>query len=281
MAFVVPNSGRMATTDGAQATAQRAVVAIRTLHLPAEHAQAAALAARVWRSADTTTLDTGLLRALSHTGNFVVGAFDGDEMVGLSVGFRTGHPVGGLHSHMTCTADERRGLGLGYALKLHQREWALAEGLSSVTWTFDPLARRNAYFNLAKLGAEALQYLPDFYGPMVDGLNAGDESDRLLMTWPVADGPVVPRVCAFTASEGSVRLAASPEGEPQPSDADADRIGLQVPADIIALRASDPPLALRWRRALRKALVDALADGYRIEGFTRSGFYVLGRVPAG
>lgn len=276
-----PRAPTDAATRDASAAAQRAGVTIRTLHLPEEHAQGAALVARVWRSTDTAALDSGLLRALAHTGNFVAGAFVAGEIVGFSVGFRTGHPVAGLHSHITCTAEDRRSGGLGYALKLHQRAWALAEGLTTVTWTFDPLARRNAYFNLSKLAADAWEYLPNFYGPMGDGLNAGDESDRLLMTWPVNADPVAPRVCDFPGDEDTVGLAAGPDGEPLRLRAAGERIGLQVPADIIGMRAQDPSLALRWRHALRSALSDTFADGYRIVGFTRSGYYVLSRTPAG
>jgi predicted GNAT superfamily acetyltransferase len=263
--------------DDARRASQRAGVEIRTLHEPEEHAGAADLAARVWRSSDTSALDKSLLRALAHTGNFVVGAFAGDELVGLSVGFRTGHPVAGLHSHMTCTAEDRRGAGLGYALKLHQRAWALAEGLVTITWTFDPLARHNAFFNLVKLGAQVHQYLPDFYGPMSDGLNAGDESDRLLMSWDIASGPVTAREDGFAAAAGTLRLSTSPDGQPLPLTSGAAEVGCQVPPDIIGLRTTDPGLALRWRRELRVALLGAFADGYRITGFTRSGYYVLSR----
>ena len=56
-----------------------------------------------------------------------------------------------------------------------------------MTWTFDPLVRRNAHFNLAVLGATVDEYLVDFYGPLPDAVNAGDESDRLLVVWPVGD----------------------------------------------------------------------------------------------
>src|SRR3712207_7442617 len=62
--------------------------------------------------------------------------------------------------------------------KLHQRAWAIARGVHEVAWTFDPLVARNAWFNLTKLGARATEYLPNFYGPMDDGINGADESDR-------------------------------------------------------------------------------------------------------
>ena len=72
-------------------------------------------------------------------------------------------------------------------MKLHQRAWAADHGLAWVTWTFDPLVRRNAWFNIGVLGAEVHEYLVDFYGPIDDSINAGDESDRLLVAWPTSD----------------------------------------------------------------------------------------------
>jgi predicted GNAT superfamily acetyltransferase len=261
----------------ARAAAAGAGVEVRLLQGVDQLAEAADLAARVWRAADTSALDTSLLRALSHTQNYVAGAFDAGELVGLSVGFRTGDAVPTLHSHMTGTAEHRRSGGLGLALKLHQRAWALAAGLATVTWTFDPLARQNAYFNLVKLGAVVEQYLPDFYGPMDDGLNTGDESDRLLMTWAVTDGPITRGPSTFEAGEHNVRLVSTPEHEPRRLLADTDVAGCQVPPDIVALRGGDPALARRWRHALRATLVEAFADGYRIAGFSRAGFYVLRR----
>lgn len=52
-----------------------------------------------------------------------------------------------------------------------------------------PLVRRNAYFNLVKLGARATDYLPDCYGPMHDGLNRGEASDRLFVEWDLLSPP--------------------------------------------------------------------------------------------
>jgi predicted GNAT superfamily acetyltransferase len=261
----------------ARIEAHRAGVDVRMLERVDELVEAAGLAARVWKAADTSALDTSLLRALSHTGNYVAGAFDADELVGLSVGFRTGGPVPALHSHMTCTAERRRSGGLGYALKLHQAAWALAAGLGAVTWTFDPLARRNAYFNLVKLGATVDEYIPDFYGPMDDGLNAGDESDRLLMTWALTGALNPAPASPFEPGPRSVLLASTPDDAPQRLPLDADEVGCQVPPDIVSLRIADPALALRWRHELRAAMLGAFVDGYRVVGFTRSGYYVLRR----
>src|SRR4029453_7402172 len=87
-----------------------------------------------------------------------------------------------------------RGRNLGYAIKVHQRAWAIERGLETITWTFDPPIRRNAWFNLAKLGALPTEYLVDFYGPIGDLLNGSDESDRLYLTWRLG-APLAAAAC--------------------------------------------------------------------------------------
>src|SRR5215471_4871048 len=124
--------------------------------------EAAALLNRIWGTGDEHVVDPGTMRALAHIGNYVAGAYDGDTLVGASVGFFAAD--GHLHSHVTGIAPEHQGHGVGRALKLHQRDWALARGRTAISWTFDPLIARNAYFNLHTLGATAVEYLPDFCG---------------------------------------------------------------------------------------------------------------------
>ena len=273
----------LAARSAAIAAAGRAGVHVREVVTTTELVAAADLAARVWKTDDTSQMDASLMRALAHSGNFVAGAFLADDsgeegaLVGMSVGFAATRPAASLHSHMTCTADDHRDRGLGYALKVYQRAWAVQRGFTTVTWTFDPLVRRNAYFNLAKLGAEIVEYLPNHYGTMMDGLNASDESDRLFLAWPITepDRPARPRLPEPT--EHTVVLEVAADGGPHCLDHESDRIACQVPDDIVALREQDPGSAARWRRALRGTLAEALTDGYRVDGFTRSGHYLLSR----
>jgi predicted GNAT superfamily acetyltransferase len=111
----------------------------------------------------------------------------------------------------------------------------------------------------------------------MDGLNASDESDRLFLAWPITDPdrPARPRLPEPT--EHTVVLEVAADGGPHCLDLDADRIACQVPDDIVALREQDPRSAARWRRALRETLAEALTDGYQVDGFTRSGHYLLSR----
>jgi predicted GNAT superfamily acetyltransferase len=271
----------------ARSAAERAGVTTGELHGAAAMRDAATLVAEVWQTGDDhSQLDSSLLCALEHTGNFVGGAYADGRLLAMSVGFLASPPGRVLHSHITCAAGDRQGRGLGFALKLYQRAWARARGIETVTWTFDPLVRRNAYFNLVKLGARAVEYLPDFYGAMTDGVNAGDESDRLLVHWPLdaedvrtaVEGRPVPGDAE--PAGGTVLLEEDRAGAPQRRDGTGARLACGVPDDIVRLRATAPELALLWRRALRTALQDALAAGYRVTGFTRSGYYLLSAVPA-
>ncbi|TLF45519.1 GNAT family N-acetyltransferase, partial [Nonomuraea sp. KC401] len=156
------------------------MIEVRELHEMAEFEQVNDLFEDIWHfGPGDPPITMELMRALSHSGGYVAGAFEGGRLVGGSVGFLAAG--GALHSHVTGTT--RRGAGL--ELKLHQRRWALGRGIERITWTYDPLVRRNAHFNLAKLGARPQEYLPRFYGVMDDAINQGDESDRLLAVWPL------------------------------------------------------------------------------------------------
>ncbi len=271
---------------------RQAGVEVAELHEIGELTEAAELFIEVWRTPRAEApCSPALLRALAHSGNYVAGARLEGDLVAASVGFL--HPAGdsvGLHSHITGVRAEVQGRGVGFALKQHQRAWSLSRDLRLVTWTFDPLVRRNAFLNLVKLGAEIVEYLPDFYGPMRDGINAGDETDRCLVSWPLAGGRAVaasrgaatePDVDARPAGAASPPGAASPAGEPGASEPDPGSAALlvQVPSDIVAIRAADPGLASRWRRALRATMGDALGRGFVATGITGSGWYVL--EPAG
>ena len=152
--------------------ADHAGVEIRLLDSVAEFEAASRLVAHIW-SDDDPKAPAALLRALSHAGNFVAGAFSETDLVGVSIGFfgqDDDHIY--LHSHITGVDPRLQNKSLGFALKQFQRSWALAHGTSSIRWTADPLVRRNLYFNLCKLGATIVDYYPDFYGPSVDGSTA-------------------------------------------------------------------------------------------------------------
>jgi predicted GNAT superfamily acetyltransferase len=225
----------------------------------------------IWRSS-TPPVTAELMRALLKSGNYVAGAFDGEDLVGACAAFCSPPSESTLHSHIAGVAPGLRGRNIGHALKLDQREWALARGIRAITWTFDPLVRRNAHFNLAKLGADATAYLPDLYGHMSDDINAGGASDRLLVTWDLTAG--LPRVASAT---GAVALGISADGLPVRGTWSGNTVLVAVPPDVETLRATDPAAANEWRHAVREVLGGLLSAGARVTGFDRSGWYVVER----
>ena len=236
------------------------------------------LLGQVWNQPPgSDPLPPELAWALAHAGNYVSLARDAaGAVVAGAVGFRGVDEDGSfLHSHIVGVVGSHQGSGIGLAVKQHQRAWALAAGLDRMTWTFDPLIARNAYFNVMKLGAAITRYYVDFYGAMSDGINAGDESDRCLVTWwlasPVPSAPV-------GAQDAVEVLSIGPDQGPVLLDhPDKTRLWLaSVPADVVAVRRDSPHLALQWRLALREVLGGALGDSRPVVAVTRSAGYLIG-----
>ena len=272
--------------QAAHAAAQAAGVSVRPVSDLGEVASVARLCAEIWQGGSEPPLSTELLRALQKAGNYVVGAFDGPDLVGACVGFFSPPAARSLHSHIAGVTAGVRSRNVGFAIKVHQRAWALQRDVDVVEWTYDPLVARNAHINLTKLGAHPAEYLPNFYGGMRDVINHGDDSDRLLVHWALGS----PAVAAASAgrsrsrdavTEGArgavVALGRSDHGAPVAGRASADVCLVAVPPDIERLRVNDPALAREWRIALRDSLVGLMADGARITGFDKAGWYVVER----
>jgi predicted GNAT superfamily acetyltransferase len=238
----------------------------------------------IWHPDGNQPVSTELLRALSKAGNYVAAAFDGDRLVGAGVGFFTAPEGGALHSHIAGVSSTVVGRHVGYALKLHQRGWALRRDVPVIEWTFDPLVARNAYFNIVKLAGRPIEYLPNFYGGMHDGINGDDDTDRLLLRWNLAD-PRVTAACAgrrqttdaarLRAQGAAVALARDAGGDPVAGRCDTPTVLVAVPTDVEALRGVNPGRAKEWRIAVREVLGGLLAAGARVTGFDRGGWYVV------
>lgn len=255
---------------------RRAGVTILELRSAEATERAAELFREVWRGSERP-VPANILRTVQHTGGYVHGAYDETgALVAASMGLLA---KDGLHSHITGVLPSGQRRGLGFALKQHQRWWALEHGYAVITWTCDPLVRRNVAFNLHALGATVVGYLPDHYGAMLDGVNKGDETDRFEVRWdlgsalaaaaaehrlPWVDATGVP--LAVAADAGSLPVLTPVPGVPRQ---------VQLPADIEALRQTDPAAGAAWRRAVRTSVVPALAEGAAISGLTSDGALVL------
>ena len=227
-------------------------IRIRPLDTVEEVHRASAVLSDVW-GGDRGGMPPNLLRALAHSGNYAVGLYDEERMVGASVAFFAAPAARSMHSHITGVLPDHQAQGLGRVLKQHQREWALAREVGHITWTFDPLVARNAHFNLRVLGTRVTEYLVDHYGPMDDGVNRGDETDRIMVSWALAAPPV-----------------------PTPSAADVVA-SVEIPRDIETLRREAPADASAWRLRVREAVLGHVADGLAIGGFDDERGYLFVR----
>lgn len=238
---------------------------------------AASLLARVWgTSLQAAPIQSDLLKSLMHSGACVLGAFEDGRVIGVAVGVFGPPRTASLYSLIAAVDRTCSARGIGRALKQHQRLWAVERGVTSMIWTFDPLVRRNAHFNLNRLGAEVVEFSESFYPPMHDAVNRDDLSDRLTARWDLVGGgtrtggcTAVGRIVLDQDADGLPRRHASTAGEPV--------LLAGLPEDIERLRQVSPAVAADWRLALRDVLRSAFADGYRVSGLDDTGHYVLRR----
>ena len=288
----------LADADEVAARAAKAAgVVVRELASLTELEGMVAVFDEIWDpGSGNSSMRLDLLRAMTKAGNYASGAYDAASgtLLGACVGFFGPPTRAELHSHIAGVVPAGLGRSVGFALKLHQRAWCLRRDVRVVAWTYDPLIRRNAYFNLVKLGARPAEYLRNFYGMMDDAINGGTETDRMLVHWDLrspaaaeasAGRPSPASFAAERARGAIVALSADDAGRPVPgpavdpmltggSTARSRRVLIAIPADIEAMRLSAPALAAAWRTALRDALAPLVDRGARVTGFDRSGWYV-------
>lgn len=277
---VVTTGIQVAAARQAEAAASAVGVSIETVDEPRRLSAVAAMLADIWASdPGRPPIGADVLRAVAHAGGAVHLARVGPRPVGAAVAVFGSPDSRGAYSLIAGVRTTDR--GVGFALKCSQRAWALDHELVSLTWTFDPLVSRNARFNLVKLGAVAVAYDVDFYGPLDDGLNVGDESDRLTVVWSLASARTIDATCGrYTIVNGPDHHAAAagdlpaPDGQPL-AVAEPGVRWCRVPTDIVAIRRGDAAAAGRWRVAVREVLKAAFADGFVATGMSRSGWYRL------
>jgi predicted GNAT superfamily acetyltransferase len=225
-----------------------------------------ALQEMIWGSGDGDVVSRRIFTVISHIGGQVLGAFDEETLIGFAFalpGYRDGRAY--LHSHILAVLPGYRNAGIGRRLKLAQRDDAIARGLDLMEWTFDPLEIKNAYLNIARLGAVVRRYHPNLYGPSSSPLQGGLPTDRLYAEWWLRS----PRV------ESLLR------GEALPPQAIERRI--TVP-HAIAEWKQDPrrrDLAHAVQSGNREAFAAAFRHGLAVVGHERdiegNGVFLLGR----
>lgn len=259
-----------------------AQVSIRNLQGVIEQDYARQIFDEVWPTDEGTQITANLLQAMVHNGAYVSGVFFDAEVIAAAFAFPgiDSHKHLHLHSHMAAVREKYRNRNIGSALKWHQRAWALENGYETITWTFDPLVRRNARLNLVKLGVQVFEYFADFYGDLPDALNAGDPTDRVIARWDLLSDRVIgaARNLNLDLSPKTIPVAlANANEKPVKHDvpASAETVLIYLPTDIIQLRSENAARAWEWRLSLREELQPRLNSGWYIQGFTSDGAYVV------
>lgn len=241
-----------------------AAVEIRQLHHREEFAAAVKLQREIWGFEDVDLLPLRLFVVASKIGGQVLGAYAGSKMVAFCLcipGIKPGaQPY--FHSHMLGVSPEYRNSGLGRALKLKQREYALAAGIDLIEWTFDPLELKNAFFNIERLGAIVRRYVHNQYGVTTSHLHGGLPTDRLVAEWWIRSKRAVDAAEGLSFEHPQVEARIS------------------LPMNIAELRVKENKRARDIQSEAGKQFDECFRGGLAVIGFERSsesGTYLLGK----
>jgi predicted GNAT superfamily acetyltransferase len=267
-------------------------VEIRDFEKPSDYDACAQLQIDVWGFTPADAVPPLHLIAMHHYGGILVGAFEGERMVGFVCGF-SGWDRGRVfhHSHMLAVASDYRGSGLGEKLKWAQRERVLEQGIDLVNWTFDPLQAVNANLNVNRLGAVVSKYLINIYGESKSALHGSLPTDRFEAEWLLSSERVtralrgelpdwpswesLPRANSTETAAAGFRVSAKSDLE-----IDEDVLLAEIPESINRIMAKDMELALDWRLKIRELFCSYFEKDYGVKGFHRSegrAFYRLER----
>lgn len=280
-------------------------IKIRRLLQADEHAQAVELQKHYWGADASNLVPRHMLHSIAHFGGHILGAFDGQTLVGFVMGFigtdsdiddHDARPALAnllIMSKRMLVLPEYRGRNIGYRLKLAQREIALKQAIRLVIWTVDPLLAANAHLNIRKLGGVIQRFQANYFGlPEPESM----EADRVFVDWWVSQRRVQQRArgAGSALSLGQylhvdapiINRAQAKVGGLQPRPLSALPASsfalLEIPADIRALEAADRSLAAAWRYHIREAFQQVFAAGYIVTDFVtddmdgqRRAFYVL------
>lgn len=245
-----------------------------------------------WTMTDLDVIPAHALHAMQHNGAVLIGAFDGDRVVGFAFGvLGTEHNPNRIdqvaaarlkmYSVIAGVLPEYQQHDIGYRLKMAQRDYALRIGIRLITWTYDPLESLNARFNIGKLGAVCRHYLRNFHGDL-SGINTGLATDRFDVEWWVTQNRVASRAerkwrplkrdalmagGAILVNEATINEDGLPE---PPSDffiQPSNLILIEIPAGFQIIKRADIALAQRWRAHTREVFESLFASGYIVTDF--------------
>lgn len=246
---------------------------------------------QVWSGSDTDIVPAHIMLAIAQNGGVVLGAFDGEKIVGYVLGFlgtdaKSPDRVAMARlkhcSHQLGVLPSYRNQGVGYRLKLAQREAVVKDGIRLITWTYDPLLSNNAFLNVRRLGGVCQRYMREVYGSLRDDLNIGLPTDRFEVEWWVTSTRVKSRVERsrqplnlddyLNAGVKTLNPASyGGEGSLIPSDEIFEPEGIsllvEIPSDFQGLKQMDVELAHAWRIQTRLVFERVFSAGYLVTDF--------------
>jgi predicted GNAT superfamily acetyltransferase len=283
-------------------------ITIRALKSLDDMYEAVALQRLYWGDDVESLVPAHMLFTIASYGGHILAAFDGTRMIGVLIGL-VGTAIDEVErpamanlliaSKRMVVLPEYRSGGVGYRLKLAQREAAIKQGIRLVTWTFDPLRSANAYLNLRKLGGVCEKYQQDVYGTRDgSGLAVFGMSDRLKVDWWVTNRRVEERINGSrpdltliqylsgnariinpTRQESGERFATPAPENDSPNGSFAL---VEIPLNFGQMIDEVPDLAQRWQHHIRGILPPLMSNGYAVTDFLRTdyegrdrGFYLL------
>lgn len=278
---------------GISATVEPSTVVIRDVEAGMEMRAVEQVQRDVWGVPDIDVVPLAELVAAKTAGGVLIGAFDGDDLIGFVYGF-VGYEHGEMthHSHMLAVKPGYRNHRLGERLKLAQRQYVLTQGITTMSWTFDPLQSVNAYLNFSKLGVLSNRYMLDFYGEDASSFLHRNGTDRLWITWLLTSRRVKGRLEKTSArpefGNGRPLVEVGEKNEPRLHNLDEglsrEYAAIEIPADINTLERRSSALAFEWRETTRQAFSAAIAAGFLVTDFARQnrggqwlGRYLLSR----
>ncbi|MGH9941410.1 MAG: GNAT family N-acetyltransferase [Pyrinomonadaceae bacterium] len=275
------------------AATENSTVIIRDIDGGAQMRAVEELQREVWRLPDLDVVPLTHLVATKAAGGVLLGAFEGETLIGFAYGFVSQeHGTLAHHSHMLAVKPAYRNYNLGHRLKLAQRERVIAQGIDVMTWTFDPLQSLNAHFNFNKLGVISDRYFINFYGEDAASFLLRNGTDRLWVTWLLTSRRVHQRLeqaevkLDFERVIPLVQLGTddSPRRYGLDEGLSHEQALIEIPADINDLQRRSSELAVEWREVTRWAFTEAIAAGYLVVDFSRQrrgdqrfGVYLLSR----
>ncbi len=251
----------------------------------------AELQQQVWAGSPAFVLQPHWLLSIATNGGLVLGAWDGDKMVGGAVATLGAASADAsrpamanlkLNSELVVVQEAYRQQGIGYRLKLAQYHFATQRGIRLMTWVFDPLHGEYAHLTVRKLGAVIDQYYPDYYPepPQAEGIPAS--TDRVQADWWLTSERAQQRIRKGRAPltltqylDGGTRILNPSTLDdrllPVPGDDFVQPPGalglIEIPNRLSHVEQADSTLAKAWREHIRAVLMGVMSQGFILTDF--------------